>query len=398
MIRNCKNCAGRLIYDVQKHGLSCGSCGTIFPISAYENLSSSTDDKNSDNPEDEMLDVNIFACSSCGAEISVTDTEASTFCIYCGNPNVILSRVGKMKKPDAILPFTISKEDALRSVREHLSKGFFVPRSIKNFEPEMMRGIYIPYYVTKVETDSRAVVAVTTSNGNRSITHYHIRAGYASMPYVSTDASTMLSDNLSQRVEPYRLKELEEFNENYLLGFYSDQADINRLEAKEMAKQRAHEAVDEKVLSEFGSNAQFYRNVFAGEIYEEPKLVMLPAWFLTLRYKDKPYTIVVNGQTGKTVGGMPWNKAIFIALVVLLSIVFAVAATFIFYGLFYVLVHAKHTRNSSKSKGKLIGLIVAAIVAAFSAGISKIRKVLASISRATENSLISFVSKRQKGD
>ena len=26
---------------------------------------------------------------------------------------------------------------------------------------------------------------------------------------------------------------------------------------------------------------------------------MLPAWFMTFRYKENPYTMLVNGQTGK---------------------------------------------------------------------------------------------------
>jgi hypothetical protein len=43
-------------------------------------------------------------------------------------------------------------------------------------------------------------------------------------------------------------------------------------------------------------------------VKDEPMKIMLPAWFLTFRYNDKPYTILVNGQTGKVIGGIPWDQ------------------------------------------------------------------------------------------
>ena len=36
--------------------------------------------------------------------------------------------------------------------------------------------------------------------------------------------------------------------------------------------------------------------------------MMFPAWFLTFRYEDEPYTILVNGQTEKVVGAVPYDK------------------------------------------------------------------------------------------
>ena len=35
---------------------------------------------------------------------------------------------------------------------------------------------------------------------------------------------------------------------------------------------------------------------------------MAPVWILTTRYDDKPYTFMMNGQTGKMVGSLPYDK------------------------------------------------------------------------------------------
>ncbi|MBR6887371.1 MAG: hypothetical protein IKN16_02880, partial [Selenomonadaceae bacterium] len=34
---------------------------------------------------------------------------------------------------------------------------------------------------------------------------------------------------------------------------------------------------------------------------------MVPVWILTTRYQDKPYTFMMNGQTGKVVGSLPYD-------------------------------------------------------------------------------------------
>lgn len=36
---------------------------------------------------------------------------------------------------------------------------------------------------------------------------------------------------------------------------------------------------------------------------------MVPVWILTTRYKGVPYTFMMNGQTGKIVGSLPYDNA-----------------------------------------------------------------------------------------
>ena len=59
---------------------------------------------------------------------------------------------------------------------------------------------------------------------------------------------------------------------------------------------------------------------------------MAPVWILTTRYQDKPYTFMMNGQTGRFVGSLPYDKvksywAFLIAMLVTLPV-------------FYLIVHA----------------------------------------------------------
>ena len=52
---------------------------------------------------------------------------------------------------------------------------------------------------------------------------------------------------------------------------------------------------------------------------------LFPAWFMTFRYMDKPYTMLVNGQTGKLVGAVPFDKKKVIATFISLFALFGIA-------------------------------------------------------------------------
>lgn len=399
MIRSCKNCAGMLRYDVARGGLYCSNCGSVFKVEEFDN-SNVTEEEFLPN---EDIECSIFQCSTCGAEISVTNTEASTYCIYCGNPTIVFSRIGKMKRPECIVPFRITKEAALEKVRENMKRGFFVPKEIRNFEPELLRGIYIPYYVTNIEYDVSMLVSTKQRNGKATVTKYHKRSGYASMPWVTTDASTTLADESSQRIEPYHMSEAVPFSEDYLVGFYSDISDVDIKDAEKLAQIRAKEVFDNEIMKDItGSDRKIVSQRYRAAVADKPVTAMLPAWFLTFRYKDKPYTIIVNGQTGKTVGGVPWKKVLFAVLLTLLAAVISIAAICILSELFRIMFsgYSSSHRHSSGNdpRGRIIVFIAGMAIVAFTGGIKKIKKVLASIGRTTASTLTSYVNKRQEGD
>lgn len=391
MIRTCKNCGGRVAFDVELKGLACASCGTLWDVSDFgeEDMLYNEEEPNK-LMEDDTFDCSVYQCGSCGAEISITNTEVSTFCIYCGNPSIVFSRVSKMKKPDSILPFKITKEQAMAAVRERISKGFFIPKEIKNYEIEHMRGIYIPYYITNVEYDASYITSSVHKKGKNSVTYYYKRSGYASMPWVTTDASTTLSDSTSQRLEPYNLKETRTFDEDYLVGFYADASDVESASAISLAKKRASNVFEDEIMKSFtGTSKKIVRKRQRAEVYTKPVTSMLPAWFLTFRYNNQPYTIIVNGQTGKIVGGVPWNKGLFAGLVAGIGLV----ASIVFIPILSIIFASTEGDDSFK----LFLFLALAAGSAFISGTKHISKVLKSIERTSASTLTKFVSNRQKG-
>ena len=276
--------------------------------------------------------MNIMKCTSCGAELAVNSTESSTFCAYCGQATVVLDRVDDYLQPDYIMPFKIPKEDAERAIRAKLSEGFFIPKEIKNFELDKLRGIYVPFWLYDADFNDYEVWKHKVKQGKSTVTRYSIREGNCKFTNLTQDSSLNLNDNSSQRLEPYDMRQLIEFDPSYLSGFYSDRFDLGTEKADFLAKARMHELFTDEAAKTIKHSDKTL--VYSRPVMSNPKTkyALLPVWFLTFRQENKPYTMLVNGQTGKIVGAVPFDKkkasAFFVGvLAVLLAIAVPLFAT-----------------------------------------------------------------------
>lgn len=400
----CKNCAGQLVFDPKKQMLVCDHCGSEFKPEEFEDSEKAAyRDQKAESMNEiygtnsaELMDCYVYTCGSCGGEIIINGSEASTKCIFCGNSAVVFSRISKQKRPTFIIPFHLSKEDAVNAVRERFKKGMFIPREIKNFKAENVRGIYIPYWILNCEHKGSVVVQGQVSSGKHTKIVYYGREGKMSIKELPLDASKMLSDESSARLEPYNIRGVKPFDEDYLLGFYSNISDITYGDLRRAAYKRADAYFDQIVIDSVRgcSNKKIYREKHVTDIdYDNIKYAMFPAWFITYDHKGKHNTILVNGQSGKVVCGVPWNKALFFTLLIAAGIVLTVGSFLILRPLLEAMFEGS---SGSRSDGRLLVLIAAAAVAMFSVGIAKIRKVVKSINLTQASAIFNFVKKRQE--
>jgi hypothetical protein len=125
------------------------------------------------------------------------------------------------------------------------------------------------------------------------------------------------------------------------------------------------------------------------------KYAMLPAWFISFRYKGKHNTILVNGETGKVVCALPWKKVLFFTLLILLGIVITIGAFYVFRATLPAFFAGRRTSRSSNNRGKLIAFLIAGIIALFTTGIRKVVKVIKNIQLTQDKNIFNFMKKRQ---
>lgn len=405
MITRCRNCTGPLNFDPKRQMLVCENCGVTFAPSDYgvteqellwdTKVESLSDIYGTDSPE--YIDSYVYTCKSCGGEIIINGTEASTRCLYCGNTAVVFSRITKQKRPGFILPFKLTSDDAVKAVHEQFDKGILIPKSIRNFKPDDVRGIYIPYWIVNCKHKGSVVVSGTVSRGKRTSTVYFGRAGKMNLTGLPLDASSMLSDDSSSRLEPYDLNDMTTFEEAYLLGFYSNISDVTYGNLKSAAGKRADAYFDELVLKSVqdASSLGIYSESHVTSVnYTNMKYAMLPAWFVTYTHNGIHNTVVVNGQTGKVVCGVPWNKKLFYFLMTVSGLVLSGLLFPVLKNILPSLIEFGSGKSTTASI-YLLAAIAAGTLALFSYGIARIRKVIRSISLTQDVSIFRFAGRRQ---
>ncbi len=393
----CKNCGHALVFDPTSQKLVCDACASTFApeeieaeaMPYREDLEAVSAEEAYGEKNEDTMDCYVYTCSECGGEIIINGTEASTTCVYCGNPNVVFSRISKQKRPEVVLPFAITREKAIELVHKKIDKGLFIPKDIKHFKPECVRGIYIPYWIVNADYMNAVVVSGRVQRGKHSVTRYYGRAGEMHIKNLPIDASRILTNESSFRLEPYDLTWLKPFDEDYLAGFYSNVSDVVYGDLRRAALGRANEYFAEEALGDVhdgASNKKIISSHPSIRLDRDMVYAMLPTWFITFRYKGKPNTILVNGQSGKVVCGLPWNKILFYTLLVLTGVIVTVATFLLLREILPLL---------GKIDGRIFVLIIAGIVTLFVTGFRKMKKVFENIKRTQDKDIFDFTKKRQ---
>ena len=389
MAVQCSNCSGKLIFNPASQKLECISCGSKFSPEDVEDKIAELHTK--------YYDTRVYICSHCGAEVITSDTEASTFCMYCGNPAIVFSRISKELKPDGLIPFHVTREEAVKNVKNHLKKNPFVPKEVKaKVTPDNLRGIYVPYWVINASYTEADMISSEIRRGKHTYKILNSRAGDVQFQNIPIDGSVTLNDDVSCKLEPFYFEEAKAFDEDYLNGFYSNTSDLSYTDLRNSAAHRCHKLFIDEVLKTIpGDKPKVEDSIYWVDIHDNPLYMMMPIWFLTFKYKGKPNTILINGQSGKVVGAMPPVKKKIAGLSILIFLL-----VLLFTGLLFLALINHNligfTKGLSQGTGLFISLFVAFSLVGLTRGFLVIRKVRKNLKLTQSEEIFKFVKKRQE--
>lgn len=360
----CPSCTGPLHFSGASGKLECDYCGASYDVAEIEALYAEKEEKaaaaqreaeekraeqNASSREGEEWDTSGFredwgtqadgvlaySCPSCGAELICEESTAATSCPYCGNPTVVPGQFSGGLRPDFIVPFKLSKEDAVKALKAHYKRKIFLPkRFTEENHVQEIQGIYVPFWMFDGEATGDAHYTATRSHtyisGDYKITkteHYDVyRAGTVTFEKVPVDASSKLSDDHMDSIEPYDYRELKPFSTAYLPGFLADKFDVTVEQCQERADQRCAGTLSSalrKTIKQYDTCTLLDNSVDLkrGKVH----YALMPVWMLNTKWKGKDFLFAMNGQTGKLVGDLPvsWGKfwGLFAAIAVPLSVI-----------------------------------------------------------------------------
>ncbi|GIQ70822.1 TFIIB-type zinc ribbon-containing protein [Xylanibacillus composti] len=307
----CSGCGSSMVFDSNTGMLHCESCGS------QENVESIPDPlKKSTFTEGE---ANEYHCKSCGAVIITEAETTATACSFCGSAVVLGDRLTGKLAPAKIIPFSISKDEAIQAFRKWCRNGRLTPSGFMTANRiQSITGIYVPFWLydldNQIEVHARGTRVRTYTKGDYRITetqHYdiyrQIRLNYVKVPI---DAAEKMNDELMDKLEPFPYDQLKNFKTPYLAGYIAEKYSHDEEELLPRAKQKISQFIDAYIKSTMkGYTTVTNTNKQVDTRMKQAEYVLLPVWAVHYDYNRKTYTFAMNGQTGKVVGKPPISKA-----------------------------------------------------------------------------------------
>ena len=118
-----------------------------------------------------------------------------------------------------------------------------------------------------------------------------------------------MNDALMDSLEPFDFSEAVDFKTAYQSGYIADRYDVDSDTSVERAQKRFATTIDSMVSSTTtGFNSVSVETRTASERNNRREYALLPVWLLHVKWKNTLYTFAMNGQTGKFVGNLPFDK------------------------------------------------------------------------------------------
>lgn len=369
----CPACTGPLHYSAKSGKLACDYCGSSFDVAEIEALyarkeaeaaaaKQAADAKaeaaqaakaeaaeaaaasggwdTSDLSRDwgaEADGLRVYSCPSCGAELICDQSTAATACPYCGNPAIVPGQFSGALRPDYILPFRLSKDDAVQALRAHYKGKPFLPRSFTSANHiEQIQGVYVPFWLFDGGAEGAASYRASNTNvfetGDYEITetrHYHVvRAGSLAFEKIPVDASSKMPDAHMDSIEPFDYAQLRPFSTAYLPGYLADKYDVTIDDSRDRADTRCRETLAQALrdtVTGYGACVTEREDIALrrGKVH----YALLPVWMLSTKWRGQDFLFAMNGQTGKLVGDLPTDRGRFWGMFAAIAAPLTVALT-----------------------------------------------------------------------
>lgn len=325
MAFQCKQCGGQVGYIPGSLLLKCIHCSSEEKI---EVTSDSIPLHHLDDNEVTKSTLYILKCPSCGAEFRQSNI-AIDQCPYCTTIIVNESIIDKTGLGfDGIIPFKISKSDAIEKIKKWRKKLYLAPNDFKKYiyQLDFLKGTYVPYWLIYTKTH----VNYKGKCGQESLTSKKTRwtgesgelttrlenlalLGTTSIPKQIKDKT--MPDFGDVVAEPWdnrwNFNELLPFHDAFCLGFSSEIPQIEAGKVIEKNESKIKYELEQKVIQKIeksGCDEGMVNNLSYKHLELNYRLVLLPVWISAFKFKDRVYQILVNGQTGEVIGERPVSK------------------------------------------------------------------------------------------
>ena len=347
VVLNCPGCGSALVYSPEAGTLKCPTCGYVQEKPEVVETAGQENDLEAlikNLVLDEKNETLTVHCPTCGAESTFEENVVAGFCQFCKNPIVASSRSERTLRPQGIVPFAVTRDQAASKFKSWAKSLWFAPNSIKHANlHETMKGVYSPIWTF----DFRAITIYTGKRGEHYyVTETRMRNGkredvrvqktrwYPAYGAIHNDfddvtvfASSKVSQSLQAKLKPWSIKDPVKYADDVVRGFIEENYDMPLQKGLENAKSQVQSEIRASVKRDIGGDEQRIDTMETRYHHLTYKLLLVPFWCSRYRHGGKDFQFLVNGENGKADGERPYSAwKIFFFILVLLGIAAGVIA------------------------------------------------------------------------
>lgn len=317
MLQRCGVCRSML----DEEDMFCSNCGTEGPSAS--------------NPEvatEQQASLHSYRCESCGASMSYDASSQSLRCPFCGSESLTAQKDARTLKPNWVVPFQVDRNQVQAILQKFLSTGFWRPGdAAQNSMVHDIVQVYVPFWVFSAKTQTFWTADSSRTPAGASGDWYPMSGEHqGEYSGILVVASSTLTPSEVQAVSPFHFERVVKPETVDLLNVIVEEFRLPRKYARPLA-QSTIESLEASQCTQYvpGRCRKMQVNVKMGEMRSEP--VLLPIWILVYRYKNQPYRVLINGQTGSITGAAPFSysklgivlviAAIIIGMLILIAMV-----------------------------------------------------------------------------
>ena len=327
----CPACGGTLSFDAQTQKLKCEHCGTEIAVEVRSDVTERDFvELHRDHKWD--TDVKIIRCENCGAESVLRKGEVATVCAFCGSSSVLEKSEMDCVKPDSVIPFHITRSEAVKRCLTWLKKRFYAPKKFKKqVSLDTVHGVYTPVWTFDSTTEThysgtvgKRYVETERVNGKEvtrtKIKWFHVQGTIQRcFDDVLISGSMQIDDTKLGKIAPFDQANYVLYNDAFLAGYEASNYNVDPFTAFQRAEAQMKEEIQRLILQRHDADVAGTLRLDLRHIGKSFKYILFPVYVCTERYKNKVFNQYMNGVHGRITGKIPLS-VVKVGLTVLLAL------------------------------------------------------------------------------
>lgn len=269
----------------------------------------------------------LLRCQACGGAVVWDAAQAGAACLFCGTVALELVIASEpVPEPEVVLPVAVSRTTADQCFRAWASKSWFRPPALRTAEIALHLLLLPAWrFHARLETHWAGLRPAATRSGKTPV------AGVEQLELTTmVPASTGLTQAELASLQPFDETQARPWRGAVDLAIENDEGS-SEIETiweppaltRRGARSRAHRELAEMHRRRIGRERGLISTRVSALIEDrDVRLMLVPIYIGTFRFRNRPWRFLINGQTGEVVGKAPldWRK-IFALVVIALAVI-----------------------------------------------------------------------------